>query len=186
MQSEQSDTTQQIADKEETDPPSKSPLLALGGLAIVGLIVGLVMSEQNSTEITIQPTVTSSVPSQEVKSTTATPQKSTLAIDVQSSPSGASIFVGANYMGITPMTLELPKQSDVTLQLKKEGFEDQVLEWPQNSGKMNVVLQPRAKGNDTIVSPTPKTSTSPNSEQKKPKNGVSSEKGVKKVTNPFE
>jgi len=51
---------------------------------------------------------------------------------------------------------------------------------------MNVVLQPRAKGNDTIVSPTPKTSTSPNSEQKKPKNGVSSEKGVKKVTNPFE
>ena len=186
MQSEQSDTTQQIADKKETDPPSKSPLLALGGLAIVGLIVGLVMSEQNSTEITIQPTVTSSVPSQEVKSTTATPQKSTLAIDVQSSPSGASIFVGANYMGITPMTLELPKQSDVTLQLKKEGFEDQVLEWPQNSGKMNVVLQPRAKGNDAIVSPTPKTSTSPNSEEKKPKNGVSSEKGVKKVTNPFE
>jgi serine/threonine protein kinase len=178
MQSEQRDTINQHVVKAKGNHNSpRSSLLILGGLAMIGLFVGLFMSEQNNTEITIQPTVTSSARSNQ------------LAIDVQSSPAGASIFVGTQYMGTTPTILELSQQSDVVLQLKKEGFEDQILDWPKSSGTMNIVLQPIEQRSDAVISPIspiPKNPITPKSEQNKPKNSTSSEKGVKEVTNPFE
>ncbi len=170
---------------------NKPPFLFLGGLALIIGIVGFVFTQRATPTVTIQPTSIENTTPQSAAPTTPQEVATTLAIDIRSTPAGASIFFGNQYMGTTPSIIEL-KEADVnnadanSLTIRKEGFASETLKQPLQSGIQRITLKPVTaipSSTKTTVKDAPKKTISPS--KIKPKDAKKN-KGVKNVTNPFE
>lgn len=176
------ETLVEATESTTTARSNKTPLLLLGGLAVLGIIASILLPSGSHTVKNAPSKPTTVVPTTVTAPKTVT-QSKLLALDLRSTPSGASIFVGNKYMGTTPSAIEVneDEQTD-TLILKLQGFQDAVVEWPKQSGIVTTTLIKQTERTPSVTpknSPTEKKNNTSTTPPKK-------DKGVKKVTNPFE
>ena len=62
------------------------------------------------------------------------------AVNIDSDPEGARVYVNGNYMGTTPVEVKLTVDRDHTIVFRKEGFEDKTYRLANEVGLVWIIL----------------------------------------------
>ena len=109
-----------------------------------------------------------------------TPSLEMLTVTIATNPNGAKIFLNEDSIGVTPTTIELPREPTGTLILKKDGYRPHSFNWPAENTSLNIGLTAKPKVKKT----KPKQDATVPKKIKKTTKTKS--KGVKDLSNPFE
>ena len=112
--------------------------IVLGGLLVI--CVGAFIWTQVSS-ITPSPSTSRPTPTKFVETQTPEPEApAVFNVDISTTPNEAAVMLNGVSLGVTPITLELPKNKTGEPAVNKEGFQDYPLTWPTTDTPINVEL----------------------------------------------